>query len=468
MSSLSVFFFSYLANAVWEVALIVAAGWLVSRFVKRLGPRLEHSLWASTLTIAVVTPALPFLRALAASLIASQVADRHSSMILVNAQALPNSRPAFLLPEAVLWSLVAIYVAVILCFAGRLIASLHGAAALVRKAAPATLTPEQVEIWRGCKRSFALGNAQILASPRVSGPVALGLLKPVLLLPPGFAAQCAPVDFLAAVAHECAHLKRRDFQKNLFYEAVSLPLVFHPLIWVLKSQIGQTREMACDDSVTERQMDPRSYSKALLRLATMVALAARVPAIHPMGIFDANILEKRIMRISTKKHPAGALLRYGVLVPAALLLLSVALSSAAMAVVIEPQTAVQNAAQDSHHGPVYKVGKDVSPPVVIHSVDAQFSDEARRAKYQGVCVISLIVDAQGNPQNIRIARSLGMGLDEKAIEAIRQYRFKPAIHRGKPVAVAIKIEVDFMLYSKNGRADGGGGSSASAPPPPPQ
>ena len=98
-------------------------------------------------------------------------------------------------------------------------------------------------------------------------------------------------------------------------------------------------------------------------------------------------------------------------------------------------------------GGLYQIGGRVSAPVVIHSVEAEFSDEARRAKYQGVCLISLIVDAQGNPQNIRVARPLGMGLDEKAIEAIRQYKFKPAMKDGKtPVPVMITIEVDFRLY----------------------
>jgi TonB family protein len=98
-------------------------------------------------------------------------------------------------------------------------------------------------------------------------------------------------------------------------------------------------------------------------------------------------------------------------------------------------------------GGVYQVGGGISAPSVIHSVEAEFSDEARRAKYQGVCMVSLIVDAQGNPQDIHVARALGMGLDEKAIEAIRQYKFKPAMKDGKTaVPVMITIEVDFRLY----------------------
>ena len=69
--------------------------------------------------------------------------------------------------------------------------------------------------------------------------------------------------------------------------------------------------------------------------------------------------------------------------------------------------------------------------------DPEFSDEARRAKYQGVCVVSLIVDAQGNPQRVQVVRHLGMGLDEKAVEAVRQYKFKPATLQGKPVPVEV-------------------------------
>ncbi len=98
-------------------------------------------------------------------------------------------------------------------------------------------------------------------------------------------------------------------------------------------------------------------------------------------------------------------------------------------------------------GGVYSVGGGISAPVPLNNVEAEFSDEARRAKYQGVCLISLIVDANGNPQNPRVIRPLGMGLDEKALEAVRQYRFKPAMKDGKyPVPVMITVEVNFRLY----------------------
>ncbi len=98
-------------------------------------------------------------------------------------------------------------------------------------------------------------------------------------------------------------------------------------------------------------------------------------------------------------------------------------------------------------GGLYRVGGNVSQPVPLNDVEAEFSDEARRAKYQGVCVISIIVDTQGNPQNPRVVRALGMGLDEKALEAVRKYKFKPAMKDGKtPVPVMMNIEINFRLY----------------------
>jgi periplasmic protein TonB len=96
---------------------------------------------------------------------------------------------------------------------------------------------------------------------------------------------------------------------------------------------------------------------------------------------------------------------------------------------------------------VYVPGRGgVSQPIPIFTPEAEFSDEARRQKYEGVCMISVIIDAQGNPQSPRVVRRLGMGLDEKALTAVMKYRFKPARKDGKPVAVRIAVMVDFRLF----------------------
>ena len=98
-------------------------------------------------------------------------------------------------------------------------------------------------------------------------------------------------------------------------------------------------------------------------------------------------------------------------------------------------------------GSIYRAGiGGVSNPIPIVTPDAEFSDEARRNKYQGVCIISVIVDSRGYTQDPRVIRSLGMGLDEKALTAVERYRFKPALKDGKAVAVMVDVEVNFRLF----------------------
>jgi TonB family protein len=87
----------------------------------------------------------------------------------------------------------------------------------------------------------------------------------------------------------------------------------------------------------------------------------------------------------------------------------------------------------------------VTIPQVIYSVSPEFSDEARAKHYQGSVLVSLIIGADGLPKNPRVVRALGMGLDEKAIGAVKQYRFKPAEKDGTPVPVQMNVEVHFVL-----------------------
>ena len=97
-------------------------------------------------------------------------------------------------------------------------------------------------------------------------------------------------------------------------------------------------------------------------------------------------------------------------------------------------------------GGVFRVGGGVSAPKAVFAPDPEYSEEARKAKFQGTCVLWLVVGPDGRPRDIRVARTLGLGLDEKAIEAVRTWKFEPAMKDGKPVAVQINVEVEFRLY----------------------
>ena len=97
-------------------------------------------------------------------------------------------------------------------------------------------------------------------------------------------------------------------------------------------------------------------------------------------------------------------------------------------------------------GGAYRVGGGVSAPRPIYAPDPEYSEEARKAKFQGIVVLWMIVTPDGRTHDVRVARTAGMGLDEKAIEAVRTWRFEPARKDGQPVAVQISVEVSFRLY----------------------
>jgi len=98
-------------------------------------------------------------------------------------------------------------------------------------------------------------------------------------------------------------------------------------------------------------------------------------------------------------------------------------------------------------GGVFRPGVGgVTAPTLIYKTEPEYSEEARKAKYQGTVVLACIVGADGRPRSLRVERSLGMGLDEKALEAVKEWKFSPAEKDGKPVAVAVNVEVQFRLF----------------------
>ena len=95
--------------------------------------------------------------------------------------------------------------------------------------------------------------------------------------------------------------------------------------------------------------------------------------------------------------------------------------------------------------PAYKVGGGVVPPAVTYKVDPEYAQEARLLKYSGAVMLSIVVDASGRARSIRVVKGLGFGLDEKAVEAVRQWVFRPGMKDGNPVNVRATIEVNFRL-----------------------
>ncbi|QHN04084.1 TonB family protein [Granulicella sp. WH15] len=97
-------------------------------------------------------------------------------------------------------------------------------------------------------------------------------------------------------------------------------------------------------------------------------------------------------------------------------------------------------------GGVFRIGGGVSAPQILYQPEPEFSEEARKAKVAGNVLVYLQVNTDGRPMHVRVIRGIGLGLDEKAMEAVKQYKFRPAMKDGKPVIVEMNVEVNFQIF----------------------
>ncbi len=304
-----------------------------------------------------------------------------------------------------------------------------------------------------------------LLSTNALEPGIFGIVRPVLLWPASLSDHLSNSHTEAILTHELAHVRRRDNLAAAIHMMVEAIFWFHPLVWWLGARLVDERERACDEAVLQLGNPPQTYAESILKTCEFCVSA---PLACISGVTGAD-LKQRIARIMTQRSAAQLnlsrklLLSFaGILTVAGPMIFGLASDPLVIAqspqASAPPQMSVEGAqpprdiasnaqSEITTSAPrVYKIGGEVKPPELVYAPDPEFSEEAKRAKFQGVCVLSLIVDAQGLPQNIRVVRHLGMGLDRKAVEAIQQYRYKPATLHKEPVAVQVHIEVNFRRY----------------------
>jgi beta-lactamase regulating signal transducer with metallopeptidase domain len=415
---------NYLAHSALVLTVLGVAAWLGDRLLRRVGPAAQHRVWVAALLAGVVLPLVPagWLAELGSS-----GSSAGGDTATVTYDTIATAAERWTVSPWMMWTLAGAYGLIVLFALTRLIWRLGKTRAMARR------TTEFVPNARAARLLFDSGVAtvKVRCSVETCGPVVLG--PRALLIVPDCFFDAPEDDVAAALAHECAHIARRDFAKNLFYEFVAAFISYHPVSWWMRRRIAETRELICDEMAAGVSGDRAEYAASLLRLAQSMAVPA-MPAGYAIGVFDGNILETRIMQLTMDLPKVSRLRKVAIVVVAACALLGGAFAAAAVPFDVTPQEKV------------YKVGGDVKPPVLIHSVDAEFTKKAKDAKYQGVSVVSCVVGTDGIPRQVHTTRKLGMGLDEKAIDAVRQYRFEPGTLNGKPVAVAIAIEVNFRLY----------------------
>jgi beta-lactamase regulating signal transducer with metallopeptidase domain len=328
---------TFVLNTLWQVPLAAAVGLIGDRFLRRSPARLRHLLWLAVLGVAVALPLTagfgpllpqPIARAAAAPVAAPTPAAQDAAW----RAAFPTEEQRF--PAAAAAVGAGLWALTVLAFGFRLGRAWWRARRLVRRAQPLEIPDALVPVADRCRAALGV-HSEILGSPELQGPVTVGARRPVILLPARFFATASPEEAMAALGHEMAHIRRRDYAVSLLCEALLLPIAFHPAARLLRRRLTETREMACDEAVVNGLVRPQAYARSLLALAAAGAGLPRPST--TLGALDAHTLEVRMKRIldltpRTGSRPARAALG------AALLLLG-GIALAASEVTVRPVSA---------------------------------------------------------------------------------------------------------------------------------
>jgi beta-lactamase regulating signal transducer with metallopeptidase domain len=316
----------FLLNAAWQVAAVVLAALLCSLLLRRTAPRYQHALWVFALVLSIAIPLAgvfvgtrnsasdtrPQMGDISPAPNASTESVIRSASTDADVGDLPSrSRQESVQPQIkslqigspVLVVVSLFYAAFLLFRLARFRRAWRTSKELEQSAYELVLPGQIAEVMTRCQAALKLSRVRLRFSRLASMPVTIGTRNPLIILPEHFADERSDDLLLSVIGHEMAHVSRCDWTLNLVLEILWLPISFHPLAGFIKRQIDRTRELACDDLVTSRLIDRGVYARSLLQVArTFVSRAEQALA---LGVFDADILEERIMKLATEKARTG-------------------------------------------------------------------------------------------------------------------------------------------------------------------
>ena len=354
---------TFLLNAVWQIALIVALASFGAWLLRHSATRYQHWLWVAALCLSLLVPVGTAYKTMPAVSEAqfkttfsrqSSFARELTNPVLAD-EFVPFESPAenvasraFQLNTRLVLTLLVLYGLFLLYSSFRLTRAWFSTRR-VREAAIEVEGDEAVEaIIRECAKRLNLNQNQtrvtVCSSATLPVPVTIGLLRPVIILPESLLRDGNNDLLTSAIGHEFIHVARHDYVLNFIYELLYLPISFHPAAALVRRRIKQTRELCCDELVAERIVNAQVYARSLVALASSAPPLRRLSVTTTVGIADADILEARIMSLLNKpklNRPWKKLM----LVAVSLLLLVPSLAAAAFAMRFELAPVAQDPAQ---------------------------------------------------------------------------------------------------------------------------
>jgi TonB family protein len=396
VDALSRWTLTFLLNSLWQVTLVVGAMALGDLWLRRAPARYRHALWVMALVAAVVLPAASTrtLRTVSADEgTLAQVPGTWQTPLPAATSTGPavpvnmhRPQPDFLgkalqagihrgiaVPPALMRALVIVYLSLLILMLLRFAGAWLRARTIRRLACAEPLPDDVIDAVERCGRAMPRPrrygravNPSILWSSQVAGPVTVGAFRGDIILPKSLLDGDAREDLEAALAHEMAHVCRHDYLWNLICELLLLPVAFHPCTLLVRRRLAEVRELACDE-LAARVLDPSRYARSLVHIANQISKRAAVALKldYTLGVFDANILEERVMTL-LKPRASGRLAKFSVLLGTLFIASSCLLASRFSLGVSQASTTSNVAATSSgnqvaeYHGALKGVSSGVS------------------------------------------------------------------------------------------------------------
>jgi TonB family protein len=433
---------SYLANSLWQVPLLFAAGWIAARLVRPIGPVAEHRVWVAVLVAQSLLPAASFATWSWVRFVLLWPHRPHPGDGLVSVVMGPG-RALGSLPMPRLWLVVlsAAYGLACLWFLARFAWRCAGLRTIRREAIPLPESAEAALHSALCADRLGLRGVTTAVSTRVFSPVVLGFRRPTILLPAALLPRLTEADLEAVISHECAHLVRNDFLRNLVYEALTIPIAWHPLFRAARHRLTETREMVCD-RLAAAGSGRKQYARSLLRLATVLIEPAPVNACHAIGIFDANTFERRLMRLTEKPIEPGSVRRAALALACAVL--GLAACGSAFALRVHVNTLNFAAFADEKPAKPVHVASGVMAGQRISGRNPVYPQDAKDQRVEGTVVLDATIGTDGTVEHIDVVSGPEM-LRQSSLDAVRTWVYKPFLLNGDPVEVETTINVVYSL-----------------------
>jgi TonB family protein len=480
METLSELAVTFLVNALWQISALLIIALVGARLILRnASARRQYLFWVAVFILSVGLPIFSIFTFLDNSKFIFRLPfennrptiEKNAGTFDVTAEAFaaqPEERTGFDL-SLILQALSICYFLFLAYRLFRLLRTWQRTARLRHSVKNENLPPLINTVAERCCTALQINAVPILFSAETAAPITFGAGKPIIILPEKFTGITSEKTLTAVLGHELTHIRRRDYGWNLFYEFLSLPVSFHPAVAIMKRNINQTREMACDELVAECLLNPLDYARSLVQIAGFIS-----PSSHnaiTLGVFNADILEKRIMKmIETSRgvYKGAGKIRF---LLAVTLLGITAIVTTAFSVglpigqaqetekITIPQlnSAAQEKDSNIINGGVIN-GKAVSLP------KPEYPDEAKKANVGGTVTVKVIIDEEGNVTSADIVSGTRKVyntdetgtiaeieeapekklLYESAEKAAKQAKFAPTLLSGKPVRVKGIIVYNFV------------------------